>query len=88
MAEDSRDEHSDWHFADDLQRIGNAGAGGTQQGQRRTPKGSLGVPATLQHRSGASGGTQNGGKAGRKRQQSPVTIDALLSRHRRMSGAD
>lgn len=78
MAEAGRSEHSDWHFADDLQRQGGA----VQSSQRTSAQ-----PASaLQGSGGSGGGGSTGGRAGRnKRQQSPVTIDALLSRHRRKS---
>jgi Ubiquitin-Binding Zinc Finger len=85
MAQDCRAEHSDWHFADDLQRV----SGGTQRlGPRDGLNALSGASQSASQRREVPGATQNGSGGGsRKRQQSPVTINALLSRHKRKSGA-
>ena len=85
MAQDCRSEHSDWHFADDLQRV----SGGAQ---RLGPRDGLHAHSTASQpasqQRNVPGSVQNGGGGvSRKRQQSPVTINALLSRHKRKSGA-
>ena len=81
MAQHSRTEHSDWHFADDLQRV----SAGTQRlGPSNGLNGLSGASQAASQRQEVPGAMQNGS---RKRQQSPVTINALLSRHKRNSGA-
>ena len=85
MAQDCRSEHSDWHLADDLQQ---ASAGTQRLGPRNGLAALSGASQFASQQRDVPGSTQSGGGVGsRKRQQSPVTINALLSRHKRKSGA-